>query len=107
MVGAAIIRRRQTDWHRRLMLGSLVLIMEPALGRLLPMPLIMPWGEWVTLAIQLGVLGIVMRHDRKTIGAIHPATTAAVLVVTLAHVIIELLAITPFFIALTGHVIAA
>jgi hypothetical protein len=107
MIAAAVIRRRRTDWHRRLMLGALILIMEPALGRILPMPLIMPWGEWLTLAFQLGTLAIVARHDRKTLGAVHPATFAAGLAITLTHVVVELLAITPAWAALTARVAAA
>jgi hypothetical protein len=107
LVAAAIVRRRETEWHRRLLVGALVLFMEPALGRVLPMPLIMPWGEWLALAIQLGVLAIVVRHDRKTLGAIHPATTSVVLVVTLTHVVIETLAVSPFWIGWTKQLIGA
>src|SRR3546814_20171401 len=36
MVAWAIRRRRATDWHRRLMIGATIVILEPALGRLLP-----------------------------------------------------------------------
>lgn len=97
MMVAAIRRRRETEWHRRLMIGALVLLMEPALGRVLPMPLLMPWGEWATLAVQLGVLVLVARHDRKTLGAIHPATTVSMLVVALTHGLFELLAVSPFW----------
>lgn len=107
MLAAAILCRRDTEWHRRLMIGSTVLIMEPALGRLLPMPLIMPWGEWAALAVQLGTLAIVLRHDRKVLGAVHPATIAAMLTVTAAHLAVEALAITPAWQALTARVIGA
>ena len=107
MIAAAVINRRRTDWHQRLMLGATILIMEPALGRVLPMPLIMPWGEWLALALQLTALAIVMRHDRKTMGHVHPATVTAALVITLSHVVVELLAVTPAWIALTEQVIAA
>ncbi|QDK33641.1 MULTISPECIES: hypothetical protein [Sphingomonadaceae] len=103
LVGMAVSRRRQGDWHRRLMAGSTILLMEPALGRLLPMPLIMPWGEWVSMVIQLGVVWLIVRHDRRTLGHTHPATTAAAITVILAHVIVELLAITPPWIALAAR----
>jgi hypothetical protein len=79
--------------------------MEPALGRTLPMPLIMPWGEWLALAIQLGVLACVMRYDRKTLGSIHPATIWAALVVAISHAIVEALAISPFWMGWTGQII--
>jgi hypothetical protein len=107
MIFAAIARRRRTEWHRRLMVGALVLLLEPALGRTLPMPLIVPWGEWLVLAVQLGVLAIVVRHDRRTTGAVHPATTAAILVVAITHCIVEALAISPFWIGWTDRLVGA
>lgn len=107
MMTAAIARRRETEWHRRLMVGALVLLMEPALGRLLPMPLLMPWGEWATLAVQLGVLALVARHDRKTLGAVHRATTVSMLVVALTHCLFEILAISPFWQAWSERLFAA
>jgi hypothetical protein len=107
LIVAAIVRRRETEWHRRLMVGALVMLMEPALGRTLPMPLIMPWGAWAALAVQLAVMGIVIRHDRKTIGMVHPATISAVLAIAVSHCIIEILAISPFWIAWTHQLIGA
>lgn len=100
LVAAAIAYRRQTEWHRRLMLGALIMIMEPALGRTLPMPLIMPWGEWLALAVQLGVFALIVRHDRKVLGHVHPATLAAMATVVLAHVVVETVARVPAWIAL-------
>ena len=56
-VGAALVLRKNTGWHRRLMLGSLILIYEPALGRILPFFLI---GT------------IIMLGDRLVTGRFHP-----------------------------------
>jgi hypothetical protein len=69
------------------------------------MPLMIGWGEWVVLAIQLGVLALVARHDRRTLGAIHPATTAAVLVVAILHCGVELLALAPFWQGFTAQLV--
>jgi uncharacterized membrane protein YozB (DUF420 family) len=91
LVGWAVIRRRETQWHRRLMFASLIAILEPAFGRLLPMPLIMPYGEGVVLVVQLVAFAVLMRHDRKILGAVHPATWAGALVVTVYHLAIEIL----------------
>jgi hypothetical protein len=106
MVLWAIAMRHRTDWHRRLMIGSTVMILEPALGRLLPMPLIMPWGEWVALVFQLAALAILARHDLKTLGRVHPATLASAAVVTVGHVAFEALAAFPPFVALAASIAA-
>lgn len=107
LVVLAITHRRQPDWHRRLMLGSTILLTDPALGRVLPMPLIVPWGEWLSLAIQLGFVALILRHDRRTLGHVHPATSAAAMAVLLSHALTELLAITPVWIDLATRISAA
>lgn len=106
-VALAVARRKQTEWHRRLMLSAMILIMEPALGRLLPMPLIMPWGEWLALAIQLAVFMIVVRHDRRVLGHTHPATLTGMAIVTLGHVAVETASRLPAWIALTQGLVPA
>jgi hypothetical protein len=95
LVMAAVVLREDAGWHKRLMVGSTVLLLEPALGRVLPMPLIMPWGEWLSLAIQLGVMWLVVREDQRVFGRIHPATVTAALVVIASHVVVETLALVP------------
>jgi len=97
VAGVAMVRR--IDWHRRLMLGSTALLLEPALGRTLPMPLMSWWGEWVAMAIQVGALGFLAAHDRRTIGRIHPATLIAMAVIVLDHVLFETLAKFPPLVA--------
>src|SRR3546814_11724265 len=76
MVAWAIRRRRATDWHRRLMIGATIVILEPALGRLLPMPMMIGWSDMPVGLVQLGVVGIVAPYDRRTLGRVHPATQA-------------------------------
>lgn len=98
MIVAAVVNRNRPEWHRRLMIGALVLLMEPAFGRLLPMPLMGAWGEWAIMVIQLLTLGLVARHDRRCFVGIHPATLTSALVVVFAHVAVTLASLTPFFI---------
>lgn len=109
LVATAIVLRANGDWHRRLMVGSTVLLMEPALGRVLPMPLIVPWGEWLSMVVQLGVVAIVARHDHREPhdegGRIHPATLVVGLAIVLSHVAVELLAISPWWIARTAGIV--
>ncbi len=73
VVLTAIAMRRQTEWHRRLILVSAVIILEPALGRLSPLPFMGVWVYWTVLVLQLMVLGIAMRHDQKVHGRVHAA----------------------------------
>lgn len=93
LVFAGISSRRDTETHRRLMMGSTILILEPAFGRLLPMPLIGgETGEWIVLLIQLGFVAAIALHDRRTLGRLHPATFSIGLVITLEHVLVSLAA---------------
>lgn len=81
---AAIFLRRQTQWHRRLMLVATVLLLEPAFGRLVPFPILSgPLGPWTELLLQLGVLAIAMVHDWRVRGGVHPALWWGAGVVTL------------------------
>jgi hypothetical protein len=95
MVAWAVALRKQVQWHRRVMLGAMFILLEPALGRLLPMPLIMPWGEWAVLAVQLIFVWVLANHDRKILGSVHSATKAVAAILILSHVAFELLAILP------------
>jgi uncharacterized membrane protein YozB (DUF420 family) len=96
-VAWAVVMRRNTQWHRRLMLGATVLLMEPALGRLLPMPLLGGMGEWLALVIQLVPIAILARHDRAQLSAIHPATLSSAALVIFSHVAVSALSALPAF----------
>lgn len=99
LVVLAIAYRKQTQFHRRFMLISTIQIVEPALGRLLPMPLLGGWGEWLILTIQLIMLAVLARHDRRILGLVHPATLIGGAVVVASHVLTSMLAALPSFAA--------
>lgn len=90
VVAAVLSARRDNEAHRRYIVGANVLLMEPALGRLLPMPLLAPWGEFVVMLIQLATLAIVARHDLKSLGYVHRATLASLAVVAVLHSLTEM-----------------
>ena len=85
---AAIRLRRRTDWHRRLHFCGMSLLLGPAFGRLLPMPLLVPWAWEASFAATLLFPLVGMRSDVKRNGRVHPAwrwglaTMAAVLLLT-------------------------
>ena len=70
---AAVVMRRQTTWHRRLHFCGMSLLLGPAFGRLLPMPLLQPWAfEAVFVTALLFPLAGVLADLRRS-GAVHPA----------------------------------
>lgn len=73
LVTAAITLRRRTDWHRRLMYCSMAVLTGPGLGRMLPMPLFIPWAWWVVISASLAFPAIGMIADRRRRGRVHPA----------------------------------
>ena len=99
VVGWGVTLRRNTQWHRRVMIGALVIILEPALGRTLPMPLMGGWGDWAILAAQLLALAVLARHDRKMLGKVHPATLSLFAIVTTLHLAVHALSMFPPFAA--------
>jgi len=104
----AVAKRRQPDWHKRLMIGSVVILMGPALARILPAVLpvsLLMYGEWVIPAILCGMVMLVMRHDRKELGRVHPASIIAILAIATILVIAKLSPVTPWWIDFTGRVI--
>ena len=104
----AIAKRRQPDWHKRLMIGSVVILLGPALARTLPVALptslLIYLGEWAIPAIQCGMVMLVMRHDRKDLGHIHPASIIAFFAVAVIVVVVKLSPVMPWWIDFTARV---
>jgi hypothetical protein len=70
---AAIVMRRRTEWHRRLHFCGMSMLLGPAFGRLLPMPLLQPWAWEVDLAVCLLFPVVGMWSDIRRSGRAHPA----------------------------------
>jgi hypothetical protein len=73
LVYAAIRLRHRTDWHMRLQICAMTAIIGPAFGRLLPMPLFMPYAfEAAGIAgMMFAVVGII--RDWRKYGRVHAA----------------------------------
>jgi hypothetical protein len=107
LVTMALLRRTERQFHRRAMLGSLILITEPAFGRLLPMPLLgQQAGETITMILQLGMVGFLAVHDRYTLGRIHSATLMIAVVILGVHMAMTVLPVVPAFAALATGIAA-
>lgn len=70
---AAIVNRRRTDWHSRLHLAAMTMILGPGFGRLLPMPLMIPWGFQIAALVGLVFPIAGMIRDQRVEGRVHPA----------------------------------
>lgn len=107
LVAAAIMLRRRTDWHRRLMFCGMAVLTGPGFGRLLPTPLFIPWA-WlvVALAVPLVLPLIGMIFDRRRTGRVHRAWLWGAGAMIAAYALAELVAYSPPGRALTEWVVA-
>lgn len=70
---AAIMLRRRTDWHRRLHFCGMTLLLAPAFGRILPLPLLQPWAWEATFVVTLLFPLAGVWADLRRSGRVHPA----------------------------------
>ena len=65
--------RRYSGWHRRLMLVAMSALTGPGLGRLLPMPLLIPNAWTIAVSASFIFSGVAMVADWRAHGRVHPA----------------------------------
>jgi hypothetical protein len=120
-VTAAIVNRRRSDWHKRLMLLATLSIMGAAVARIAfniataPAPFARP-GLGVPpdpvlvvvpfLVLDALILGAVAFHDRRTRGHVHPAYVIGGAVLVLVHATRHLVVSTAAWRAVTDSLIA-
>lgn len=106
LVFAAVRMRKQTDWHRRLMLCGMALLTGPGLGRLLPVPLLIPYAWEVSNTVPLLFVVIAMLADKRRHGRVHMAYKVG-LAAGLGWIALgQMIAYTPWGISLTEQVMA-
>lgn len=98
MVLTAVMLRKHTAWHRRLMISATVLLTAPAWARLLPLEQLGPATPLVLLAALSFFIIVGMVRDRLAQRRVHPAWWTG-----LAMVVVNL--ILPVPLAMTGPVV--
>jgi hypothetical protein len=73
LIVAGVLMRRRTAWHRRLNFCGMSMLLMPPIARLLPLPLLMPWGWEAAFAASLlfPLAGAIA--DVRRSGRVHPA----------------------------------
>jgi len=92
---AAVAMRRQTDWHRRLHFCGMSLLLGPAFGRLLPMPLLQPWAWEASFGASLLFPAAGIIADLRRSGRVHPAWRYGVGAMLASFVLIEAITYSP------------
>lgn len=89
LTSSAIILRNRTEWHRRLHLCGMAMLMGPGFGRLLPMPLLIPWAWEAAFAAGMifPVAGVLA--DLRRSGHVHRAWRYGICTMIGAFVLIE------------------
>jgi hypothetical protein len=85
LVTTAVLKRREGEWHKRLMLCATVLLLGPGLGRLLPMPMFGPAAPLVMYGVIDVILLVGPVVDLLLRKRVHPAYYWGVAAVVLSE----------------------
>jgi len=91
----AIVLRRQAAWHKRLMLCGTILVMSPAIGRILPMPLLGKFAGLGVFAVMALYVIAGMVFDVRSRGRVHSAYWWGGGVLVATQMLIGLLGMSP------------
>lgn len=102
----ALLRRRHTGWHRRLMLVAMSVLTGPGIGRMLPAPLMIPYAWEAIFLVTLVFPAIAMIADKRRDGRVHPALWWGTGVYVASFAASMALAYSPVGYAITAKVVA-
>ena len=97
---AAVIKRRQTDWHKRLHFCAMAGLMGPGFGRILPMPLFVPHAAQVETVSVFVIPVVAAAIDWRQTGQLHRAWLWGIGTLVVSRTVIEVLADSPIAAAL-------
>lgn len=95
LTAAAIAMRRRTEWHRRLHFCGMAMLLAPAFGRLLPLPLLQPFAWEAAFALSLVPPAVGAWADARRGGRVHPAWRLGIGAMLGAFVLIEAITYSP------------
>ena len=102
---SAVVLRNRSDWHRRLMFVGMAVLTTPGIGRLLPMPFLIPYAWWIALSTSAIFVVAAMIADKRRSGRVHPAWFVGIAAVVGTQVIADAIAYSPAGYAITHFVI--
>ena len=102
----AVTLRRQTEWHARLHICAMAAIIAPAFGRIIPMPLLIPYAFEISVLLGLMFPIAGMIHDMRRRGSIHRAWWAGSGAILATLILTDLIAYSPVGGALYQAVVA-
>ena len=106
LVIIAMLRRRYTGWHRRLMLVAMAILTAPGLGRLLPAPLMIPnaWRATIACTVVFPVIGMIA--DLRRFGRVHPAYFWGAGAIVAVQIVADLVAYSTWGVSITQALLA-
>jgi hypothetical protein len=101
---SAIVLRRRTEWHRRLHFCGMSMLLAPAFGRLLPLPLLQPLAWEAAFAASMLFPLVGAWSDLRRNGRVHPAWLCGMATMLGSFVLIEAITYSPVGTAIYGAV---
>lgn len=92
---AAVVLRRKTEWHRRLHFCAMTILLTPAFGRLLPLPLLQPWAWESAYAASLLFPLVGAWLDVRRSGRVHPAWRWGIATIVATFLLTEAITYSP------------
>lgn len=92
---AAILLRRRTEWHRRLHFCGMTILLAPAFGRILPLPLLQPWAWETAFAVTLLFPIVGALSDVRRSGRVHSAWSCGIATIIGSFALTQAITYTP------------
>lgn len=107
LAASAVVLRRNTAWHRRLMFCGFAMLIGPGVGRLLPSPLLIPNAWYIDAVVPPILLALIgMVADRRRYGRAHPAWLVGIASVIALQIVADAIAYSDWGIAATQQLLA-